>query len=63
MLKNLGLNDLATDSLVSILLLKRKILSTLVAMSTSAPIPRADYPHVMAADYAKDFQIYVLERP
>ena len=32
-----------------------------VAMSTSAPILLADFPHTMAAGHAEDFQIYVLE--
>ena len=35
----------------------------IVAMSASAQILSADFPHVMAAGHTEDFQIYVLERP
>ena len=34
----------------------------LIAMSTSAPILSANFPHAMAAGHVEDFQIYVLER-
>ena len=32
-----------------------------IVMSTSAPILSADFPHVIAAGHAEDFQIYVFE--
>ena len=32
-------------------------------MLTSAPNLLADFPHVMAAGHAEDFQIYNLEQP
>ena len=40
-----------------------KMFTMLIAMSTSAPILLADFPHAIAADHPEDVQIYVLERP
>ena len=34
-----------------------------LAMGISVPILSANFPHAMAADCMKHFQIYVLERP